>query len=375
MRTLLLLLFSSNIILAQVNQDFEKFQMSDSKTLISSLALSPDDNYVVATCVQGFPMHIYDWRKRETIKKIDVKGYNAGQRATYSSDGKYLLLEQKFYSNWNPNKDKKSNFLVVDINAGSKLYEIDNQNDASFTADSRFLITMEEEKIIFRDIRTGKEIRSLKIPEATNSFAISRDGKTIAVSHLANKKDLESVPSIRDHKKAIKEALKYRQMISFYDAESGKKKTTVNEVYDIVYKLKYVEDGKTLVCYSIPHSKLQASTAGRQGYINKIDPNTAEASRVSFLSLSSMEPDVKLSHNNKLLGVISVTDKGSPSLNIYDFNSGDMLESINIRTRLGAAFRDGEFGGFWSFTFLPDDKQVLIASGNRLIMWNLKEEL
>lgn len=73
-----------------------------------------------------------------------------------------------------------------------------------------------------------------------------------------------------------------------------------------------------------------------------------------------------------MIGIISTNGKGSPNLNIYDFNTSKMLFSFDRQSRISAAFTEKEMGGFWSFVFLPNNKEIMVSSGNRLTIWKLR---
>ena len=80
---------------------------------------------------------------------------------------------------------------------------------------------------------------------------------------------------------------------------------TIPELYDIVYRLDFTDDGKKLLCLQIPHLKMQNTTSERQMYINVVDMETGQPKRRGFTSKAHYEPDFKLSHNGKMFGVVS----------------------------------------------------------------------
>ena len=176
-------------------------------------------------------------------------------------------------------------------------------------------------------------------------------------------------------KKALKSALKYKQLISVYDAESFERKYVVNELYDIVYKLEYSPDGKTLFCLQIPHLKAQANINQRQTYISVIDGETGEPSRKGFTCATPYEPDFKLSHDGKLFGLVAQSPR-FVELHIYNFETGRMIDRFQQAYRLFEKNEGEIVAGDMrsSFVFLPDNKSVLMTMGNRIVLWNLKIE-
>lgn len=355
-----------------VNEDMEKFQLGDNEAMITSIAMSPDKKTIAAGLHQGFPIHIYDFESRKVIKKIDVKGYYAGPRVRYSSNGKYLILQQQFYADWNSNKDKPSNYMVVDIENNEMLYEKDNLQYAEITRDSKYFVTLADNEITYYTLENKKKVKSFKLKKLSNAFTISPDGSKIAIAHYPDKKDVANIPSIRNDKKAQKLALKYREMVTIIDANTFEEETTINEIYDIAYEMKFDKDGNHLLLFCLPHKKVGQQGGGKQGYINVINGKTYEPMRNSFMTTSVMEPDIKMSSDGKMLGIVSTDGQGSPNLNIYDFSTSKMLFSFNRKSRISDAFREKEMGGFWSFVFLPGNKSVMVSSGNRLTIWQLR---
>ncbi len=178
-------------------------------------------------------------------------------------------------------------------------------------------------------------------------------------------------PSLKKNKDALKTTLKYKQQISIFNTENFEKEVTIDEFYDIIYRLDYSSDGKTLFCMNIPHLKVQNGN-NRQTYINIIDAESGQPLRKGFISLAAYEPDFKLSNDGKFFGLISQSNKFI-ELHIYDFETGKMLYRFELSYRLYEK-NDGDFimaDSRASFVFLPDNKSVLVTMGNRLVLWKI----
>ncbi|MCB0397597.1 MAG: hypothetical protein KDD36_13160 [Flavobacteriales bacterium] len=363
----LLLNNRASIAQVQTNVDYKQLHMGGETSVRSGIALSPDGNTIACAGAQGFPLFLYDWRNDKVIKKFDVGNWYAGAKVEYSAKGNYLLLQQTFFIDWAPNKDREVNFEIVNAESGEIVQKIDNAHSVKIAEDESFYVVLKGDDVTFYELPSGNKKQSFTVPDATNSVAISPDGKLIAVSHKPTAPLLQQVPSIRNDKKAIKPALKYRQMISIYDAETMQKKFTVNEVYDIIYRLQFSKDGYRLFSYSIPHTKMQVSNAGRQGYIYMIRMPEGETLRTSFMSLSTYEPDFTENNDKSLFGVVSFDV--APQINIHDFETGKLVNRFDTRQRLRDALK-GKMGGDGraSFAFLPDDS-IIIVTGNMTIIW------
>jgi hypothetical protein len=93
--------------------------------------------------------------------------------------------------------------------------------------------------------------------------------------------------------------------------------------------------------------------------------------RTSFPSLATFEPDYRISPDGRLFAIGSTGGKFQ-EIHLYDRNTGSMVHRFVVSWRLWENLDKGEFAsgdGRLSFTFLPDDKRLLLTSGNRLIEW------
>jgi WD40 repeat protein len=275
------------------------------------------------------------------------------------------------YADFAPNKDRELDFEIIDASTGEFVKRFDAHHSVKFSADEKYAITLSGDVISFINLETKKNEKSFSVPDATNSVAISPDGKLIAVSHKLYEEDAKQISQLQRDKKSMKAALKYKQQISIFDAATFKKLYTVNELYDITYKLSFSQDGKNLFCLSIPHLKIQNTGNSRQMYINVVDMTTGKPKRRGFTSVANYEPDFKLSHDGKLFGVVSRSNRFI-ELHIYDFESGKMLYRFQQSYRLFEKNDDQVIAmdSKMSFVFLPDNESVMMTMGNHIIQWN-----
>jgi WD40 repeat protein len=374
--SLLIIFFSLAVSTVQsqgTNYDYEKIQIGEVKNMLVFLALHPDNKTLAVTSHQSFPLYIYDLETKQVRNEFDVGNWYAGTRAKFSKNGKYLMLQQLFYMDYAPNKDREVNFEVMDVATGKSMLNFGDYHDAKITPDEKYLVTLSGgDKVAIHDIETRKEIRSFNVPMATNSLAVSADGKYIAVSHKTYKEDLINNPLYENNKKNRPILEKYKQVVSVYDYNTFEKLYTIDAFYDLVYLMDYTDDGKYLLIYSIPHTKLQGPN-GKKSYVEVADAVTGKPIRKSFASLSIYEPDFKMSHNNKYFGIVSM-NRNMAELHIYDFETNELLKRFELSYRLFQKTDEGEFPGDGraSFVFLPGDEEVLIIFGNRVIKWKME---
>lgn len=370
-----LLLFTLLTAYAQgTDYDYERVKIGEARNIICGLALSPDYEKLAISSTQSFPFYLFDWKKEEVLSQFNVGNWYAGSAIHYSSGGKYILLNQLYYVDFAPNKDREVNFEIIDAQTETVIKRFENYHSVKITPDEKYAIALTGDEISFWLLDNLTVEKSFVVKDASNSIAISPDGKLIAVSHHLYEEDVKKIPQLQRDKKSMKDALKYKQQISVYDAGSFKKLYTVDELYDIIYRLDFSDDGKNLLCLQIPHTKMQ-NTAEKQMYINVVNIETAQPKRRGFTSKANYEPDFKLSHDGKWFGVVSRSTRFI-ELHIYDFETGKMAHRFQQSSRFLEKNEDGLIAvdSRSSFVFLPDNETVVMTMGNHLIYWNINKK-
>ena len=334
------------------------------------LDLAPDGNTVGLSSTQGFPYRTFPLDREQEVRTMDVGNWYAGSRARFSKTGSYLLLQQLFYIDFAPNKDRPVKYEVYEIATGRRVISIDDIHAASLTPDERTLYAVDRDGLLSIDMESGTRSR-IALGRTGNAIAVSTDGQRIAVAHKPTKGELEKLPAVRNDKKAQKAALKRGQIVIVYDRASLQPVHTLPELFDKVFRLEYSPDGKDLWVHAKPHTRKGSAINPNQSYVNVADAATGEMRRTSFPSLSPYEPDLRTSADGKLFAIGSFSGKFS-EVHIYDRATGAMRDRFVLSHRLfEKLFSKGEFpsDGRLSFIFLPDGKRMLLTFGNRLIEW------
>jgi Tol biopolymer transport system component len=291
----------------------------------------------------------------------------------YSNDGKCILLEQQFYTDWRINRDRPNRAEILDVASGKILLTRNGVNSAALTPDSKSLITLEDGTVYFWNIISGAEERKFTPHDATYSVAISPDGNTLVVSQKPTESDLKNIPSIREDKKAIKEAIKLQEVAVFYDAKTFAYKYIATDIFDIVFSMRFSPDGSSLYLFNAPNRKRISPGQGgssRHGYIQIVNPQNGEVSRVIF-STNAPTPTYKESPDGKYFTTTSIEQKFYvfTSVVLFDRATGSMLKNFQNDFRL----MENTHNGKSAVEFLPDRKTIALGYGYKLALWNFTE--
>lgn len=373
--TLLLIFLWVELISPAYSQraDYTVDSLEENKHLISSVELSPDNKTLGIATAEG---HILFWDigSRKITQRVEVSGFRWGAYINYSSDGKYLLLQQQYFTDWRINKDRPSTAAVLDVATGKVILTVDAANFASLTPDNNSIAALQGDEIIFRNILSGEVEKRFKPQNVTNAFAISPDGNTIAVSQSSTEEDLKNISSLRNDKKVLKEVLRFREVVVFYDTKTFARKFVANDIFDIVFSMNYSDHGRSLYLFNAPNRKFRTSASGsgasRNGYIQVINAANGSVNRIIF-STNASEPIYKESAEGKYFATTSIEQKFyvANSVIIFDLETGSIVKNFVNDFRLSENTHIGRS----TFEFLPDNKTIAMGYGHYLALWNFEK--
>lgn len=333
--------------------------------------LSPDERTIAISATGTHPLLLLDATDLRIQRTIDVSDWKAGSRASFSTKGGLLLLEEIEYLGHSSDKPHPHRFAVVDLTSGALVVKDQRAYAASLSPDERSLYSLNDDGVSVTDIATGQVTKVAGLSRGGNAMAVSPDGTRIAVAHQPTEADLANVPSVRNDKKVIKAALKAGQVVLLYDMATGQRAATVTELFDKVFRVEYSPGGKELWVHAKPGSHKSANPDRTLSYVDVADPNTGVMGRASFPSHALYEPTFCANASNSLFALGS--QKGwHLEVHVYDRKRSSMLGRFVIEERL---FEDVEAKGEkWSdartsFVLLPDGKRLLMTFGGQLIEW------
>jgi hypothetical protein len=244
---------------------------------------------------------------------------------------------------------------------------VDKVHDAALSADEQLLYTLEGEQITVRALPSGDETGRIPVPLGRNSMAVSTDGRWIAVTHRPTLPQLETVPSMRNDKKALKPAMKFREMVSLYDAVTGKLVGTVPEIYDRVYTMAFSEQGDRLLVYSVAHTRIEA-TGMPEGVVSMVEMPTMVPLRTGFLSLMN-DPQLEPNPQGDRIALASSEGFNKRKMYVYDMHTGAFTLDLDLDQRWGRDLANLEHhDGRVPYHFLADGRTLVFGSGAWLRM-------
>jgi hypothetical protein len=352
------------------NSDFERIKLNSAGHEYSGLALSHDGKTLALSGKKLSPVQLIDWSARKVIGEFNSGNGTYGSKVSYSENGKYLLLKELSYADFSQNKDRSIDFEIVDATSGKQVRKLENVQDVVISADEQLVVCLNNDEVTFQSLVEGTTLRSIKIAGAANAIALNQNGKILAVSQMISADQVAD--RFRKNKKGLNAAVKFKQMVSLYDAEKGVKIATIGELYDLVYDLSFAPGGELLFVYQTPEIRTQVVN-NKLTFINLIDVVSQQPLRKGFTSMSVAQPELKISNDQKLFAINSKGNRFQ-EIHLYDAETGTLQKRFELGTRLFEKV-DGEKmtnDSRPTFTFLPGDQSILIAMGNQLIIWNFE---
>ncbi|MFT3884282.1 MAG: hypothetical protein QM724_02275 [Flavobacteriales bacterium] len=334
---------------------------------IIDIAALPDGHTLLASCAKGAPLLLIDTAGWRIVRSFAVNGFVDGARLSLSGDGRHALLQEDPRFDNDSNRDQETRVAVLDLASGALVLDLPKAHDACFVPDDAAIAVLSAGTVTVHGLN-GAVLRTLPIPNAANALAISPDGRTLVVGHRPTVGDLAQVPSIRNDKKALKPALKYRQLISFFDARTGQRQRMVPAIYDVVQALRFIDGGSRLLVYSIPDTRFLANAGGgliRTGLVEQVDATSGEPLRASCMTRMNA-PVLAVSPDAATLALSSSQGMNKRKLTLYDLATGDTKLMIDLaqRRRYDKAedeAHDGRLGYGWL-----SDGRLVVAQGTHL---------
>ncbi|MDD2304738.1 MAG: hypothetical protein PHP53_08580 [Prolixibacteraceae bacterium] len=352
------------------NSDFERIKLISSESEFSGIAISPDQNTIAISFCKSEPIKIIDWQSRKITNTINAATWNSGSRLSFSANGKYVIAQEIGFSDFSQNRDRTIDYEIIDLASGTTVKKFSKIQDVTVSSDEKLAVSLNSDEITIWSLPSGEKVKTFTIAGATNAVAISPDGKTLAVSQTVDASEFKN--QFRKDKKGLKNAVKFKQVVGLYNADSGLKIKTIGEFYDLIYNLSFLPGEDILQVYQTPDIRIQANNK-KLSYINLIDISTMQPLRKGFTSMSINQPDMKTSNDHHYFAINSKGNRFQ-EMHLYDYQTASLEKRFELAHRLFEK-ADGDKiinSSRPAFVFLPDNQSILIAMGNQLIKWNIE---
>lgn len=358
-----------------VDEDqLRKVDPPKSQGLISSIAPLSDGRSLLIGYTKGAPIVRVDTSTWTVTASYPLSGYPDGPRLSISQDGHYLhaFALPRFADG--RQSDPVIDHTLIDLSTGRTLQTF-QAKDASLSVDGSMLARTAPNGVELISTASGAVIRTLPITGLANAIALAPDASTIAVAHAPTVEQLGLVPSLRNDKKAIKGALKFRQMVSFYNTSTGALIATVPEVYDIIRSITYAADGTHLLIHNTNDPRAPGSTAiaspfginavALAGRIELVDAIEQAPLRTSFWTRMS-NPVLAVDPSGTRLALSGTEGRNKRKVTIHGLHDGgtQLMIDLEQKHRYDVA-EDETHDGRTVHAWMPDGRLV-IALGQSL---------
>lgn len=359
----LLLLFPVLSIGQNINEQYDKWAVTEDVINITGIDLSPNGKEVALVGGKMDAIYLYDHVNRKLLRKIPMDKDYSGYRVEYSSNGNYLLLQERVTEYYSTKNSRAGGYAVIDLKSDKIIHQYKMINDLKISFDEKYLIVLDNGTLEIKELSSGKTIQKFKPEGATNAVAISPNGEDLAVVQKPNKADIKMLVDRKMNKKTIKAAAKYKFLIAIYDFKTQELKSVVPEFYDNISMLKYTPDGEKLLSFNI----------AQNSYVNVALPQSNyEPTRESYLGRSTTQPDFQYDFSGNYFGIATV--EKFPAINIYHVGSGSITDQYDTQNKIWKSAKLNFFAGTnASFIFTPDGEYAIIAYGNSLIKWRYNQ--
>lgn len=356
------------------NVDYNRLKLLSPNNMYSGIAISPDGKTLAVAARKKQPVRLIDVNTWEIVGEIDAGSGNQGAKLNFSSKGNYLILQEQRWNDVPENKPRKIDFELVDVVGKLLIKRFDLVQDVVVSEDESLVVSLAGDEVTFWQLPDLRRVKSFIVPNAASAIALSPDGKTLAVAQRISPDELKGQPNFKK-KKARKFVAQSKQKLSFFDVESGKRLKTVNNFYDLIYRLRYLDDENLMFVFQQPYFKAQTSLQ-LIVYINMVNTENGEALRGGFTSQAYGLPEVRMSPDK---AYFAINSKGNrfQEIHLYDYQSGRLLKRFELAKRFFEKSQDGTKlfdDARPSFVFMPDNSSILIAMGNQFILWNFLED-
>jgi len=381
--TATILFFLSISLSAQ--QTPEPFALADVAYPVLGMKKSPSSKFLFLSLAGGRFL-LYDLSKgnldensRPLWKNFTIKGFAIGGDAEFTSDEKYILVnEQNALYARDKVKIEPFRICVLDVSTGQVVYETNGVNSAQFLSDNASVLIADDEGVVTYNFTTNTKGERKNI-EACEIACLNHAGNLLSVSYDAERDEFKKAEGAGLNKKELKNASKTKKLIRFYEYPSMKHIGIISEEIDVVFRMQYTSDDRYLLFFS--RTKQLEHT--HSNLLNGLD-KTMDLNQFQRIEMKNFKVD-----NTNFIY------QTSEQMANFDISPSSALFSYNDNKGLFAGKREVYVTSFaeqqvivGKFTFqgrtktrnlyqaalaFIDESNILVANGLKLTYWNFEK--
>ena len=363
----------------------EAIVLPDISYPIYSLKKCISNNYILFT-LSGGRFLLYDVSKGRLTensvpvwKNFTIKGFDLGGDAEFSRDEKYILVsEQNAMYSHDKAKVKSIRINVLEVLTGKVIFEMDGANCTQFLNDNQSILIADDEGVYTYNFVTRAKGEKKKI-ENCEIACVNNAEKILAVSYDPTRDDFKKEDGAGMNKKELKNAVKNKKLIAFYEYPSLKKIGIINEEVDVVFKMQFTSDDNYLLFFS---RTLQAEhqhvnmlngmdKTNDLNQFQRIDMQNYVVDNLNFIHQTSEAManfDLNLKADLFVFGENKGLFAGKREIDVVKFSEQQVSKGIytfqgrsNTRNLFSPAFT------------IDDEATILVANGLKLSYWNFSQ--
>ena len=360
----------------------EAIVLPDISYPIYSLKKCISNNYILFT-LSGGRFLLYDVSKGRLTensvpvwKNFTIKGFDLGGDAEFSRDEKYILVsEQNAMYSHDKAKVKSIRINVLEVLTGKVIFEMDGANCAQLLNDNQSILIADDEGVYTYNFVNRTKGEKKKI-EKCEIACVNNSEKILAVSYDPARDEFKKEDGAGMNKKELKNAVKNKKLIAFYEYPSLKKIGIINEEVDVVFKMQFTSDDNYLLFFS---RTLQAEhqhvnllngmdKTNDLNQFQRIDMQNYVVDNLNFIHQTSEAManfDLSLKADLFVFGENKGLFAGKREIDVVKFSEQQVSKGIytfqgrsNTRNLFSPAFA------------IDDESTILVANGLKLSYWN-----
>lgn len=231
-------------------------ELADISYPILGMKISPSSHYLFLT-LNGGRFLLYDISNGRLTENshpiwtnLTINGFNLGGDAEFSDNEKYILVsEQEAVYARDRVKTQAFSINILDVANGNVVFETANVNSAQFLNDNESVFIVTDDGIYIYNLKT--KIKGAIIPvKDCETGCLNNAEDMLAVSYDASSSEFREAAGAGNNKKEIRNAVRNKKLIAFYDYPSMKKAGITNEEVDVVFRMQFTSDDKYLLFFS-----------------------------------------------------------------------------------------------------------------------------